>query len=278
MRETIVRLIEASGIPSLGVAIRSLDGRISFGHHEHHKYHAASTMKVPVMMALFAQIHSGKLKFDQPVLLSNGFIGITDGAVFQLDPDQDSEPTLYERLGETASLEELVELMITHSSNLATNILINLVSAQAVQLFLESSGVKGFEVLRGVEDAKAFALGRNNLVTAAGYSQTLSLIASNDTSYSQRMLAILRRQTHRSGLPADLPPGTWIANKPGWNDKACHDGGVIGDHSGPQGSVVVLTEGAASQAEAQRFISQIGHEAARWLMANQSKRTFEPRD
>src|SRR5262249_27690499 len=129
-------------------------------------FHAASTMKVPVMMEIFRQAAAGKLSLDQRIPIKNDFASIVDGGRYALTPDSDSEQMLYARVGQTETIRELMRLMIIASSNLATNILMELVTPDRVMDLMRAVGAKNIRVLRGVEDGKAFQKGLNNTTTA----------------------------------------------------------------------------------------------------------------
>ncbi len=62
--------------------------------------HPASTMKVPVMLEVYRQASEGKLSLDDRIAIKTSFTSIVDGSPFTLDPKDDSELTLYKRVGE----------------------------------------------------------------------------------------------------------------------------------------------------------------------------------
>jgi beta-lactamase class A len=129
-------------------------------------FHAASTMKVPVMIELFRQASVGSFAMNQSLLLVNQFASIVDGSAYSLDEGSDSDSTLYRRIGRRVPIDTLLRHMITRSSNFATNTLIGLVGADATTKTMRSLGAKRMLVLRGVEDGKAFEKGLNNTTTA----------------------------------------------------------------------------------------------------------------
>ncbi|HEX9606685.1 MAG TPA: serine hydrolase, partial [Gemmatimonadaceae bacterium] len=139
-------------------------------------FHAASTMKVPVMIELFRCANRGSFRMDQGLLMVNQFASIVDGSLYALDSSSDSDSTLYHRVGERVRVDTLLRLMITRSSNLATNTLITLVGADAVTRTMRSFGAQRIQVLRGVEDGKAFAKGLNNTTTARDLALILRAI------------------------------------------------------------------------------------------------------
>ncbi|HRO70748.1 MAG TPA: serine hydrolase, partial [Chitinophagaceae bacterium] len=75
-------------------------------------FHAASTMKTPVLAELFKQADSGKFSMDDSITIRNSFRSIVDSSDFSLDPNDDSELELYTRLGEKETIAKLAYEMI----------------------------------------------------------------------------------------------------------------------------------------------------------------------
>ena len=193
-------------------------------------FHAASTMKVPVMIEFFRQVERGGLLEQQPVLLINQFASIVDGSPFSVAPIDDSDSTMYLRIGTRVPARELVERMIVRSSNLATNAVIALVGAQHADSTAHALGAQHMRVLRGVEDGKAFQQGLNNTTTARDLGMLLEAIeqrrAASARSCSE-MLAILERQEFNDEIPAGLPPDTRVAHKTGQITGVLHDAAIV---------------------------------------------------
>ena len=193
-------------------------------------FHAASTMKVPVMIEFFRQVERGGLLEQQPVLLVNQFASIVDGSPFSVAPIDDSDSTMYLRIGTRVPARELVERMIVRSSNLATNAVIALVGAEHADSTAHGLGAQHMRVLRGVEDGKAFQKGLNNTTTARDLGMLLEAIeqrrAASARSCSE-MLAILGRQEFNDEIPAGLPPDTRVAHKTGQITGVLHDAAIV---------------------------------------------------
>ena len=193
-------------------------------------FHAASTMKVPVMIEFFRQVERGGLLEQQPVLLINQFASIVDGSPFSVAPIDDSDSTMYLRIGTRVPARELVERMIVRSSNLATNAVIALVGARHADSTAHALGAQHMRVLRGVEDGKAFQQGLNNTTTARDLGMLLEAIeqrrAASARSCSE-MLAILGRQEFNDEIPAGLPPDTRVAHKTGQITGVLHDAAIV---------------------------------------------------
>jgi beta-lactamase class A len=242
----------------VAIALRTLDGRIAYSFHEEESFHAASTMKIPVMIELFRQERQGKLGLGDSLLVKNEFHSLADGSVYTLDPADDSETDLYKAAGQTRTLRQLCEQMITASSNLATNLLIEKLGVENIRATVHSLHADGMNVLRGVEDNKAFSKGLNNTTNAHGLLQLLDAIARGDAvgqESSRKMIEILERQKFNEGIPAGLPPGTRVAHKTGEITKIHHDAAIV---FAPKPFVlVILVGGLADTKESARLMADI---------------------
>ncbi len=260
LQARIQKLIDSSGA-EVAVAVRSLDGRTQVTINGDTSFHAASTMKVPVMIELFRQADAGTLKLDDQIPVRNEFHSIVDGSVYQMDVSDDSDGEVYKMTGKTMALRDLCEAMITVSSNFAANLLIERLGATNVQATVERLGGTGVHVLRGVEDQKAFDKGLNNVTTAGGLA-ALFLHLARGTAVSPKadaeMIAILKRQKFNDAIPAGVPDGTPIAHKTGTITKIHHDAGIV---FGPQPYVlVVLTRGIQDQKVSGPLMASISRE------------------
>jgi beta-lactamase class A len=198
--------------------------------HADQPFHPASTIKVHVMMEVFHQAEQGSLALADCLPIVNSFISIADGSKYSLDVADDAEQTLYARLGEVESIEELARLMIVRSSNLATNLLLERIGTRRVNDFIQALGIEGVSVIRGIEDNAAFRLGMNNSATARGLTQTMKWIAQKkivSEQASEKMIAILLGQEFNESIPARLPETVSVAHKTGWTGDVYHDTGIV---------------------------------------------------
>jgi beta-lactamase class A len=222
--------------------------------------HAASTMKVPVMLALFEAIDRGELRLDQPIAVRNSFKSIVDGSEFTLEQREDGDPELYEIIGQTRPLEELMRRMIVRSSNLGTNLLIELVGAPRVMDLMRRLGANDIRVLRGVEDEKAFEAGLNNTTTARDMMLVMRAIAEQTAispAASRAMVDILRAQEFREKIPAGVPEDVVVANKTGSITRISHDAGIVFPPGRQPYVLVILTRGYQNGDEASRVIAAV---------------------
>jgi beta-lactamase class A len=242
----------------VAVGFEMVDGSSSWLLHGDESFHAASTMKVPVLIELFRQARAGRLRLEDPLLIRNEFPSLVDGSAYHLDAADDSEADLYRAVGSTRTLAQLCELMITVSSNLATNLLIERLGIANIQGGVHALGADGMQVLRGVEDSKAFQQGLNNTTTARALLTLMTAIAAGqavDADSSRAMVAILERQTFNDGIPAGLPAGTRVAHKTGEITKIQHDAAIV--YAPKPFVLVILTRGIADPRESAALIADI---------------------
>jgi beta-lactamase class A len=234
-------------------------------------FHAASTMKVPVMIELFRRASTGSFRMDQRLMMVNQFASLVDGSPYSLDAGSDSDSTLYKHIGERVRVDSLLRLMITRSSNFATNTLITLVGGEAVTRTMRELGAQRIQVRRGVEDGKAFEKGLNNTATARDLAIILRAIQEGraaSPSATREMLGILLAQEFNEKIPAGLPPGVRVAHKTGEITAVSHDAAIVYPPGKSPYVLVVLTRGLADGARSARLIADISslvyaHNAAR---------------
>jgi len=242
---TVLGVKEAHGIEELGIAFWDAETTIQWSYNADRFFHAASTMKLAVLLAVFRQILHGELTADAPVHVRNKFTSIVDRKPFTLELGRDAAPEVYAHLGRTMSVERLAYQMITLSSNFATNLLVDVVGVPVIQRALDELRVDGVRIVRGVEDQAAFDAGLNNEVTANGLLRLLRLIAEGEAythEASQRMRDILLDQRLKSGIPAGLPKDARVAHKTGNISTVHHDAGIVYLEGRKPYVLVILTQ------------------------------------
>ncbi len=252
--------IAASGA-EVGVALRTLDGRTEWYQRADEAFHAASTMKLPVMIELYRQAAVGKLSLDEPLLVRNEFHSIVDGSAYALDVGVDSEGELYKALGQTRTLAQLCEAMITVSSNLAANLLIERLGIENIRATTQALQAEGMHGLRGVEDGKAYDKGLNNTTTARGLLVLLEAIAQGravDEASSRKMVEMLKRQKWNEAIPAGLPPGTVVAHKTGEIIKIHNDAAIV--YAPRPFVLVILVRGLADSKRSAALMADIARD------------------
>ncbi|MFN2239348.1 MAG: serine hydrolase [Thermoanaerobaculia bacterium] len=266
------RLIASAGEDkSVGIALWDLETGFQLARSGDEVMHAASTMKVPVMLAVMEAVDGGRLSLEHPVMVRNQFASIVDGSAFVLLAEEDGDPELYEKTGETVTVEELLRRMIVRSSNLATNLLIELVGPGAVMDLMKRLGADDIRVLRGVEDEKAYEAGLNNVTSAWDMMLVMKAIAEQKAvspGASRTMVEILRGQEFRSKIPAGVPEGIVVANKTGNITKISHDAAIVYPPGRRPYVLVVLTRGFQDPGPASDLIAAISRAVWQHLAAH----------
>lgn len=267
------RIAELPGA-EVGLAYHKLGTGDSLYIEADKSFHAASTMKVPVMIQLFRRVDAGRLSLDYPLLLVNEFGSIVDGTPYSLDAGVDSDSGMYKLVGTRVPVRDLITHMITRSSNLATNSLVALANAAAAESTMRSLGAMNIRVLRGVEDQKAFDAGLNNTTTARDLSIILAAIQENKAASAKScavMRDILLEQEFNTGIPAELPAGTRVAHKTGWITGITHDAAIVYPKDGPVYVLVVLTKGIPDEPTAQKLIADLSRMVYAHALAETTK-------
>jgi beta-lactamase class A len=257
----ITRIIELSGA-EVSIVFQPLgpaaDGRSEFSRDAGKIYHAASTMKVPVMIELFRRVDANELKLDDTIIVTNVFHSIVDGSEYTLSATADSDGEVYKAIGKPMSYRALCEAMITVSSNLATNILIEKLDAKKIQATVNRLNAPDMKVLRGVEDQKAFDKGLNNQTSARALAVLLTAIVKGtaaSSASSLEMQAILKRQKFNDGIPAGLPRNILVGHKTGTITRIHHDAGIV--YAAQPYVLVVMTRGMVDEKKSDLLIAEI---------------------
>lgn len=258
-KKDIERIIGLSGA-EVSVVYRPLNaaagGEILIGPDV--VYHAASTMKVPVMIELFRQADAKTISLDDTVIVSNVFHSIVDGSEFTLETTEEGDGAAHRALGKPMTYRDLCESMITISSNLATNVLIEKLGVERIRLTVTRLQAPGMKVLRGVEDQKAFDKGMNNETTARALLTLLTAIG-NGTAGSKaacaEMQEILKRQKFNDGIPAGLPKDVPVGHKTGTITNIHHDAAIV--YTSQPYLLVVMTRDMADEKKSDLLIAEI---------------------
>ena len=230
---------------NFALAFKNLDDGKEILINENEIFHAASTMKTPVMIEFYKQLHQGKLSLEDTLQIKNEFKSIVDGTIYKLSEFDDSDKNTYNKLGQYYSINNLIYEMITISSNFATNILIEYIGANNVTKSMKEIGALNINVLRGVEDIKAFELGLNNTTSAKDLLIIYEKLAKGkiiNNESSAIMIEILKDQKYDDIIPKYLPKNIEIANKTGMITGVHHDSGIVFLKDGKKYVIVLLSK------------------------------------
>ncbi len=255
------KTIEEIEIPhEVGIAYMNLETGEILAYNAQELFHAASTMKTPIMFQLFKMRDHGDIDLNTEIPITNQFTSIVDGSLFSLPIESEKDEILYPYLSQNLSFYNIMEKMITHSSNLATNILMEYTGQDSIGATMREINAAGVLVMRGVEDLKAYKLGLNNVTSAYGMMKVMEAVYNSQVvadSSRQEMLEILKRQQFNSMIPAGLPGEVVVAHKTGSITRIAHDAALVFPPNTAPFVLVILTRGWDDHNAAQKVGARI---------------------
>ena len=267
--EEIAREVGGDG---LAVSFYDYETGLQWSQRGDRWFHSASTIKVAVLLALFGAIDAGRFTRDSRLHVRNRFLSLVDRTPFRVSPGRDADKEVHAAIGKTMRIGDLARHMIVTSSNLATNLLVDLIKVDQAQQMLARHGIRGIELARGVEDDKAFEANFNNRVTANGLVALFRVIHERSgvlQESAREMLDIMFQQEFRSGIPAGIPAdvrsASRIANKTGEISVAAHDAGLVFLPDRQPYVLAVLTEPDPSSDRRMERIARVSTVIYEWL-------------
>jgi beta-lactamase class A len=268
LRQSCERIMSESKAVAYAMVLRDYETGFRFAVNPDRRFHAASTIKVAILLAIGKAIDDGRIRAEDTLHIRNRFLSAVDRTPFRIDPDSDGYPQLHRLVGRTAKISNLAEWMIVSSSNLATNLLLDYLTVEEAQRVLRDAGINGVDLRRGVDDSKAHDQKFNNETTAAGLLELFATLRGDFLSKTSRDWAIniLLQQRFNSMIPAPLPAHASVAHKTGEISTACHDAGIVYLPEREPYILVVLTEVAAETNGRREAIAKISQAVFRSLV------------
>jgi len=240
------------GDGALGISVFDYLSGFAWALNGDRWFHAASTIKIAILVGLFDAIERERFTLDSRLHVRNRFLGALDGQPFRVDAGRDADDDVHAAIGKTMRMGELARHMIVRSSNLAANLLLDLVGVEETRAALAARGVDGVDVRRGVEDERAFATGLNNHVTPNGVVALLRAIRDGrafSAASSTAMIDILMDQEFAGGIVPGLPDAiravARVAHKTGDISTVSHDAGLVFLPGRPPYVIAILVTSSA---------------------------------
>ena len=258
--ERIAKIAGDASFNAVGVALHDYETGRDFSCEGDRPFHAASTIKVAVLVAIYKLAEEGRLRLGDTLHVRNRFRSLVGGEVFRVTANRDGDAEVHGRLGRSMRVHELARAMITRSSNLATNLLLDYVGLDEVRRIMGEAEIDGVEIARGVEDTRAFDAGINNRVTARGLVSLFRHLCGGRflrQPTREQMLDVLHAQEFNNMIPQRLPKGARVAHKTGEISTVCHDAGVVFLPGRKPYVLAILTEMPASVESRARPVADI---------------------
>jgi len=229
----------------VSICFKNLNSNETTNFNENEQYNTASLMKVVVALEFLLSVERKEISENCLIELKNSFASKVDNSYFELSKENDSEKELYSKIGTGIPVMELLELMITRSSNLATNNVFNLINKDSLSQLLNNLGMHNTQIVRGVEDQKSYDAGIINFTTAADILKLFEFIhkeVSAGNKYVNKLYEILTRQEDKKIIPKLLPKNLYIAHKTGSIKSVRHNAALISDGKNVNYILVILTK------------------------------------
>jgi beta-lactamase class A len=273
LRQECECILGESKAVAYAIALHDYETGLRLSINADRRFHAASTIKVAILLAIGKAIDDGKIRPGDTLHIRNRFLSAIDGTPFRIDAESDGYPQLHKLVGRSAKISDLTEWMIVSSSNLATNLLLDYLTLEQAQKVLRDAGISGIDLRRGVDDTKAHEKNFNNEATADGLLQLFATLRRDFLSKASRDMAIniLLQQRFNSMIPAPLPSHASVAHKTGEISTACHDAGIVYLPEREPYILVVLTEVPAETNGRRETIAKISEIVFQSLTGQEAK-------
>jgi beta-lactamase class A len=239
-------LLSLSKLPKLetGIFFVDLDSGDYLTVHEDEAFSAASTIKLPVLMALFDQVDKGKIRLDEPLVLS------------ALNKGDGSGYLQYKPIGTKLTVYETADLMIVDSDNSATNMIIERLGGKEVlNEQFRAWNLRQTEIKEPLPD-----LTGQNTISPRDLSLLMGRLEKGlllSPRSRDRALEILYRTKTRTLLPSGLGPGSRIAHKTGDIKTSLGNAGIIDIPNGKRYILTVMVRRPANDRRANQLIRDI---------------------
>jgi len=213
-RSEIDALIEPYG-SNVAISLASLEGAEGFDVNGDVSFVSASMIKLLVLACLMDEVRDGALSLEQTYELSSADIVGGTGRINALP------------LGTALSYDELAESMIAYSDNTATNVLIDALGMDAINMTAKSHGLTETRLQRKMMD---FSGSAENYMSTNDAVKLLTGFANGDignTALSEKAIGYLNKQTDNAALAQGIPEGIVFAHKTGSLNEFRHDGGIV---------------------------------------------------
>jgi beta-lactamase class A len=212
-----------------------------------HPFYPASMIKTPLALAAFALVQSSVLNLDEIFPVTQANMTAND-KVSPLVP------------GFAAPLHQLIELMLTISDNVATNMLFDALGRErATHIVQNQFGLTKTAFYRKLSGSEPLIADpgwdgvHRNSHPAGDAARLFEMIARDEVPFAYLFRSILARQHWNDKLPAGLYPGDRFAHKTGDTDEVTHDGGILDTQEGASYVIVVYTGMVSNDANNARF-------------------------
>ncbi|MCR2043487.1 serine hydrolase [Anaerosalibacter massiliensis] len=217
MKEDLIKLCK--DIPGdIGFYYKDIKSKKVISFNENQLFIAASVIKIPVLVETLKQVENGNINKDHKVKVLKKYKVPSCGALTYMHDDLE------------VTIEDLYTLMIIHSDNTATNMLVDMLGMENINNTLKDLGCNNSKINRLLFDAKAQNEGIENYITPYEIGYLLEKIYDGEIiskSISKEIERILKLQRLNHKMPYLLPQNIEIGHKTGEDCGITHDVGIV---------------------------------------------------
>lgn len=225
---------------NVAVAIKHLATGKRFEFHANRAMPTASLIKLAVMVEAYRQADAGRVDLDQRITLLASDKVPGSGVL-----------TTHFSAGTQISLRDAIRLMIAHSDNTATNLVLDQIGIRSIADTMETLGFPNTKIHAKVfrrdtsvfpDRSRQFGLGSTTALETIHLLEQLYRKQLASPSASHAMLKHLENCQDRTKFPRFLEPHITIAHKTGSLSRVRTDAGIIFSPSGPLVICVLTSE------------------------------------
>jgi beta-lactamase class A len=232
-----------------GLYVWDLEEDSGYGIRPDEQFFAASTIKIPIMVAVYRKVDEGELEFWQEVEIREEDWAAGAGWL------------QWEKAGTKQTVGDLLILMMTQSDNVAANALVRTVGgADHVNEVARSMGAEDTLLYQKVSSERGVVPALDNRSTPRDMATMMQQIAEGEAA-SQKSCGYMIDLMHENGLDwwldEGLPPGVDAANKAGWLYRVYDEVGIV-ENDGRHYAIAILSKhGEAEVQQGQNLIKNL---------------------
>ena len=232
------------GFPgTVSLFAKNLETGKSYELHADDPVPTASTIKLPIMVELFAEAEEGKLDWNQKLKLT--------------DPDKVSGSGVLTEFsgGDLLPIRDLMHLMIVVSDNTATNLILDRIGGNAVNQRMAQLGLTQTAVMRKIMQTKPESFteegkkpGNDRWGTGRSCPRDMVVILEKlyrghlvSKAASEEMIDVLKRQRDLQGIGRDMKD-TVVASKSGALDHLRSEVAIVYSRYGPVAMAITVND------------------------------------
>ena len=232
-----------------GLYVWDLEGDSGYGIRPDELFFAASTIKIPIMVAVYRKVDEGELEFSQEVEIQEEDWAAGAGWL------------QWEKAGTKQTVGDLLLLMMTQSDNVAANALVRTVGgADHVNEVARSMGAEDTVLYQKVSSERGVVPALDNRSTPRDMATMMQQIAEGKAASEKScgyMIDLMHENKLDWWLDEGLPPGVDAANKAGWLYRVYDEVGIVENDDRRYVIAILSKHGGADVYQGQDLIKNL---------------------